>query len=80
MHLAINEQNYAFARYTNNKTVIVAFNNSPQPETIEAEVPRALKLNDGTVLKNVLGSGAEVKIENGKIKFMLAPRAAVIFS
>jgi neopullulanase len=80
MHLAINGQSYAFARYTNNKTVIVAFNNNSQPEMIEADVPRALKLNDGTVLKNVLGSGAEVKIENGKIKFTLAPRAAVILS
>ena len=80
LHLAINEQSYAFARYTNNKTVIVAFNNNPQPETIEADVPRALKLNDGTVLKNVRGSGAEVKIENGKIKFTLAPRAAVILN
>jgi hypothetical protein len=32
------------------------------------------------VLKNGLGSGAEVKVENGKIKFTLAPRAAVILS
>jgi glycosidase len=80
MHLAINEQSYAFARFTNTKTVIIAFNNHTQPETIDTDVPRALKLNDGTVLKNVLGSGAEVKIENGKIKFTLAPRAAVILS
>jgi glycosidase len=80
MHLAINEPSYAFARFTNNKAVIVAFNNNAQPEAIEADVPRVLKLNDGTVLKNVLGAGAEVKIENGKLKFTLAPRAAVILS
>jgi glycosidase len=80
MHLAINEQSYVFARYTNNKTVIVAFNNNAQPETIEADIPRELKLSNGTVLKNALGTDAEVKIENGKIKLTIAPRAAVILS
>lgn len=80
MHLAINDQTYAFARSTNNKTVIVAFNNSNQPQTIEANIPRSLKLADGTVLKNLLGSGAEVRIENGKIRFVLDVRAAVILA
>jgi glycosidase len=78
MHLAITDQTYAFARFTASKTVIVAFNNSSQPETIDAPVPRSLKLPDGTVLKNVLGSGAEVRIENGRIRFTMSPRAAVI--
>lgn len=80
MHLAIADQTYAFARFTANRAVIVAFNNSSQPETIDAPVPRSLKLADGTVLKNVLGAGAEVRIENGRIRFTLAPRAAVILS
>jgi glycosidase len=78
LHLAINEQSYAFARFTDRKTVIVAFNNHTQPETIEAVIPRDLKLADGTLLRNRLGSGAEVRIENGKLKFTLASRAAVI--
>lgn len=78
MHLAITDQTYTFARFTASKTVIVAFNNSSQPETIDAPVPRSLKLADGTVLKNVLGSGAEVRIENGRIRFTMSPRAAVI--
>jgi glycosidase len=78
LHLAINEHSYAFARFTDRKTVIVAFNNHTQPETIEALIPRDLKLADGTVLRNRLGSGAEVRIENGKLKFTLASRAAVI--
>ncbi|MGH9842657.1 MAG: alpha-amylase family glycosyl hydrolase [Blastocatellia bacterium] len=78
VHLAINDQSYAFARFTDRKTVIVAFNNHTQPETIEAAIPRELKLANGTVMRNRLGSGAEVKIENGGIKFTLAPRAAAI--
>ncbi len=80
MHLAINDQSYAFARYTNNKTIIVAINNHAQPEVIEINLPAELKLTNGTTLKNALGASAEVKIENGKIKFILAPRAAVILS
>ncbi|HWQ36351.1 MAG TPA: alpha-amylase family glycosyl hydrolase [Blastocatellia bacterium] len=78
MHLAIADQTYVFARFTASRTVIVAFNNSSQPATIDAPVPRSLKLADGTVLKNVLGSGAEVRIENGRIRFTMSPRAAVI--
>ncbi len=80
MHLAINDQSYAFARYTNNKTIIVVINNNPQPESLEIYLPTELKLTNGVVLKNVLGVGAEVKIENGKIKFTMAPRAAVMLS
>lgn len=78
IHLAIEEQTYAFARYTDRKTVIVAFNNSPQPAPIDALIPRRLNLADGTVLRNRLGSGAEVRVENERLKFTLAPRAAVI--
>jgi glycosidase len=78
VHLAINDRSYAFARVTDQKTVIVAFNNHTQPETIEAAIPRDLKLADGTVMRNRLGSVAEVRIENGRVKFTLAPRAAVI--
>lgn len=77
-HLAINDQSYAFARFIGGKTVIVALNNSTQPEPMDFVVPRILNLRDGTVLRNRLGSGAEVKIEGGKMKFTLAPRASVI--
>ncbi|MBS1788586.1 MAG: cyclomaltodextrinase N-terminal domain-containing protein [Acidobacteria bacterium] len=80
LHLSITDQTYAFARFTNDKTVIVAFNNSTEPQVIEATLPAALKLPNGVVLKNLLGSGAEVRVENGRIKFTLAPRAAVILA
>lgn len=80
MHLAVSEQTYVFARYTNHKTVIVAFNNSQQPQPIAAVMPDKLKLKHGTVLRNVLGSGAEVRVENGKVSFTMAPRAAVILA
>ncbi len=77
-HLLIGDQTYAFARYTDRKTVIVAFNNGAQPAAIDAVVPRIIKIPDGSVLRNRLGSGAEVKVENGRIRFTMAPRAAVI--
>ncbi|MBI1766584.1 MAG: cyclomaltodextrinase C-terminal domain-containing protein, partial [Acidobacteria bacterium] len=79
-HLAVNDQTYLFARYTAHKTVLVAFNNHSEPQTIEAVIPRQLKLADGTVLRNRLGAGAAVKLENGKIKFTLDRRAAVILA
>ena len=79
-HLAINEQSYAYARVTAGKTVIVVINNSTQPEPVEFALPASLRIAEGAVLKNVLGSGAEVKVENGKLKFTIAPRAAVILS
>lgn len=78
MQLAISDQTYAFARYTSNKTVIAAFNNSPQPQAVDIPIPRELRLGDGTVMRNRLGSGAQVRIENGRLGFTLAPRAAVI--
>ncbi len=80
LHLAIGDQTYAFARYTDRKTVIVAFNNGAAPAQIEAVIPRALRLADGTVLRNRLGSGAEVRVENSKLRFTMAPRAAVILA
>lgn len=80
LHLAIGDQTYAFARYTTEKTVIVAFNNSPTPQAVEMEIPPGLRLADGMVLKNLLGSGAEVKIENGMLRFTLAARSAVILA
>ncbi|MCI0664027.1 MAG: hypothetical protein L0220_23475, partial [Acidobacteria bacterium] len=78
IHLDIQDQSYVFARMTESKTVIVAFNNSTQPAQIEAAIPPSLKLSNGSMLRNRLGSGAEVRVINGKIKFTMAPRAAVI--
>lgn len=77
-HLAVNDQSYAFARFTAGKTVIVALNNSPQPEPMDFAIPRILHLSDGAALHNRLGSGAEIRVEGGRMKFTLAPRTAVI--
>lgn len=77
-HLAVNDQSYAFARFTAGKTIIVALNNGPQPEPMDFAIPRILHLSDGAALHNRLGSGAEVRVEGGRMKFTLAPRAAVI--
>ena len=78
LHLAINEQLYAYARVTTRQSAIIVINNKPQPEAVEITLPAAVQLADGKVLKNVLGEGAEVKVENGKLKFTIDAKAAVI--
>ncbi len=78
MHLAIDDAIYVFARYTADRTVIVAFNNAASPRQIDAPIPPALKLANGAVLRNALGAGAEVRVENGRLRFTLDSRAAVI--
>ncbi|MBK7599942.1 MAG: cyclomaltodextrinase N-terminal domain-containing protein [Acidobacteria bacterium] len=78
MHLAIEDQTYAFARYTDRKTVVVAFNNDVKPVTINAALPSSLKIADGAVLRNRLGSGAEVRVQNGRISFTLDSRSSVV--
>jgi glycosidase len=77
-HLAIEDQAYVFARFTDRKSVIVAINNGTQPAAIEAVIPRIIKIPNGSILKNRLSAAAQVKVENGGIKLRLAPRAAVI--
>jgi glycosidase len=77
-HILIEDQTYVFARYTDRKTIIVAFNNSSGPAAVDVAIPSIVKLPEGSVLRNRLGSGAEVKIENGRMKFTMAPRAVVI--
>jgi glycosidase len=42
-HLAIEDQAYVFARFTDRKSVIVAINNGTQPAAIQAVIPRIIK-------------------------------------
>jgi hypothetical protein len=80
LHLLINEQTYGFARFTASQSVVVVVNNSGQPEPVEINVPAALQLAEGRVLRNLLGAGAEVRVEGGKLKFTIDRKAAVILS
>lgn len=78
MHLSIDDQAYVFARYTDAGTVIVAINNSDRPATVNPVLPASLGLADGKILRNRLGSGAEVKVAGGRLGFTIAPRSAAI--
>jgi glycosidase len=78
VHIAIEDQTYIFARFTDRMTVIVAFNNGTQPASIKAVIPRVINIPNGSILKNRLGSAVEVKVENGWIDFTMAPRTAMI--
>lgn len=80
LHLMLNHQTYGFARLTATKTIVVVINNNPQAEAIEFGLPAELRLADGTVLRNLLGSGPAVKVENSKLKFTLDGKATVILS
>lgn len=77
-HLAISEQNYAFARYTDRQSVIVAINNGARPAEIEMALPASLKLAEGTALANRLEPAYETRIENGRLKALVGPRSALI--
>lgn len=79
-HLMLNEQTYGFARLTAGKTVIVVINNNAQSEAVEFGLPAELPLPEGRVLRNVLGAGAEVKVEGRKLKFTMDAKSAVILS
>jgi glycosidase len=77
-HLAIGDQTYVFARATDRKTIIVAFNNGTAPETVEFVLPRELKLGDGRALRDRLGP-SQARVAGGRLKLSIAPRSAGVY-
>lgn len=80
LHLMLNEQTYGFARQTAAKTIIVVFNNNTQSESIEFGLPAELRLAEGTVLQDLLGTSTQVKVEGRKLKFTMGAKSSVILS
>jgi len=79
VNLEVTEQTYAYARVTDRASVVVVFNNGPQPATVECGVSPA-RLSDGDRLKDELGIAPDVRVEGGKIKANLPARSASIYT
>lgn len=79
MHLSIHDDTYVYARYSKTaKTAIVILNNSANERAVDFEIPSALRLADGTVLRNFLNPGTEARINAGRITVTVGSRVAAI--
>jgi neopullulanase len=76
VNLYVSEQQYAYARTTAHKAVIVVFNNDNNAATIEFDVSR---VTTGGVFKDQLGVSQPVQINNGKMQVSLPKRSAAVF-
>jgi glycosidase len=79
LHLAINEQSYAFARETPDATVLVALNNDVKPATFAVDV-RATRLAEGATLRDRLGAAGTLTVRDGKVQVSLPPRTGAVFA
>jgi glycosidase len=79
VHLAVTEQTYAYARVTNQQSVVVVFNNGGQPATIECQVGPA-RVSDGVTLEDRPGVAPDVRVEAGRVKVTLPARSASVYT
>jgi glycosidase len=79
VELAVADATYAFARLTSNQTVVVAFNNSTQAQTIELPLAPA-NLSSATSLKDHLGIVGRAPIRDGSARITLPPQSAAILT
>lgn len=77
--LAVSEQSYAYARVKDRAAVVVVLHNTAQEETIEFDVA-PLNLSNGIVLQDRLGMSPDVRVEDGRIRVRMPPRAGSIFT
>jgi glycosidase len=77
IHLAVDEQIYAYARTTERETVLVAINNGGNVADIKMPVS-ALRLAEGTTLTDLLG-GTPVQIVNGHVTVSLPARSSGVW-
>ena len=78
VHLAVNEQTYAFARESAAGSVLVALNNDKTPQSFTVDVT-ATRFSDGQVLADRLQPGSSLTVKNGKVEITLPARSAAIF-
>src|SRR5262249_20000666 len=82
VQLAVEDQIYVFARMSQKGIALVAFNNGNEQAKIEFVVPRlvAPALSRTNVLKDRLGSPADLLLAGGKARCTLPARSAAIYA
>jgi glycosidase len=79
VELAADANHYVFARVTPQESVVMAFNNSAQPLTLELPLVRA-NLATATALTDRLGKLGTILVAEGKVKLTLAARSAAVLT
>jgi glycosidase len=78
MHLTVDDQLYAFVRYTDQQAIVVILNTGSQTKTVELHIPLELKGETRRVLKDELGSGIEAVWKNGKQLQAAIPKTGML--
>jgi len=78
VNLYVSEQQYAYARSTENAAVVVMINNDDKAADIEFEVAR-LPLGNGMSLNDQLGASPAVTVRDKKLRVSLPKRSAAIY-
>ena len=78
VNLYVSEQQYAYARSTENAAVVVVINNDEKAADIEFEVAR-LPLGNGMSLNDQLGASTAVTVRDKKLRVSLPKRSAAIY-
>jgi neopullulanase len=79
LNLSATRETYAFARTAAEDAVLVALNNSTQPQRFDLAVD-ALPTGNGRTMTDRLGRLDPVEIRQGKINFVLAPKTAAVLT
>lgn len=74
------EQQSAYARVLGNQAIVMVFNNDTKPAEVKFDIAMIKQIPTSSTLKDELGKIADVKIENGKVKFTMPARTAGIFT
>jgi neopullulanase len=78
VNLYVSEQQYAYARTTRRRTVVMVINNDTKPAQIVVNI-MPIGLGDGEILVDRLGASNEVRIADRRMRVMLPKRSAAIF-
>lgn len=78
INLYVSEQQYAYARTTNNGSVVVVLNNDTKAAQIEFDVSH-IGLQNGAILPDQMRVSRDVIVSNGKLRVALPERSAAIF-
>jgi glycosidase len=74
------EQQMAYARVTGNQAVLMVFNNDTKPAEVKFDVSMIKQISSNSMMKDGLDKVSDIKIENGKVKFIMPARTAGIFT
>jgi neopullulanase len=82
IQLAVEDQVYVFARASEKGVALVAINNARDGSSVEFTVSAMIgsRVSRAAVLKDRLGSNADLSVADGKARCTLAPRSAAIYS